>query len=307
MMPADQREPEPPRILHGDCRERLRELPDDSIDALVSDPPSGIGFLGMAWDGDHGGRDAWIGWLTEILIECRRVLKPGAQMLLWALPRTSHWTATALEDAGFEIRDVISHVTGTGFPHARNLDGRATGLKPASEHWILARRPLREKNVSLNLEAWQTGALNIDACRVNGRYPSNFLLSIEEGRPYAPYFYCAKATKQEKNEGLDDFPWVRAPSVNARLEKRASQTRNPHPTVKPLRLMRYLCRLITPPGGTVLDVFCGSGSTGVAALQEGLSFVGIEQDAAYVEIARARWIYAQEHPDLQNRLFADLG
>jgi DNA modification methylase len=262
----------------GDCPGLL----DGCVSRATSDNEQSVKFL----------RGAPPRGLTEILIECRRVLKPGAFALLWAIPRTSHWTATALEDAGFEIRDVISHVFGTGFPHGNNL-------KPASEHWILVRNPLRAPNVSQNLDQYGTGALNIDLCRVNERYPANFLLSIDQDQHYARYFYCPKPSKEEKTQGLDNLPLVPSVSVNDRIEKRQTLTRNPHPTVKPVKLMRYLCRLITPPGGTILDPFCGSGTTGVAgvaALLEGFPFLGIEREREYFEVALARLARTHQHP-----------
>lgn len=108
------------QLIHGECLEKLKELASNSVDSLVTDPPAGISFMGKDWDGDKGGRDAWIAWMTEVMGECLRVLKPGAHALVWAIPRTSHWTTTALENAGFEIRDVVTHLFGTGFP--KSLD-----------------------------------------------------------------------------------------------------------------------------------------------------------------------------------------
>ncbi|MGL4898614.1 MAG: DNA methyltransferase, partial [Shewanella sp.] len=108
-------------IKHGDCLGELRLLGADSVDALVTDPPAGISFMGKEWDSHKGGRDQWIAWLTEVMRECMRVLKPGAHGLVWAIPRTSHWTATALENAGFEVRDVITHHFGSGFPKSLDI------------------------------------------------------------------------------------------------------------------------------------------------------------------------------------------
>jgi len=588
-------------LLHGDCLERLSEMQTASLDSLVTDPPAGIAFMGKAWDSDKGGRAQWIAWMTEVMRECLRVLKPGAHGLVWALPRTSHWTATALEDAGFEVRDVVTHLFGTGFPKsldvskaidraagaervvvglkkyadgatymggeksgrfgmmsegqargpslettpatdaAKQWQGFGTALKPAveiwllvakpfttvpldatishanqllrdfvcqmlhvkfadqcstsnlrdlgagcdfaqwiavvltspqsgdssdetdmfrlpamaetilsiaalwngilsvafcrqstfttetetalttelktlsylispitqacttrgetnqsgemsaaivvrrflesvlaklsafpgisvpesvstpaessvlplppwqkyesainkvasSEHYILIRSPLGEKTVAANVLKHGTGGINIDGCRIGttealgrmnnvpstfnhanatpyvdnsrglGRFPSNLILDeeaaalldeqsgilksgelkgyvsgggsksghlagkkarlIEKSTKYSGgasrYFYCAKASKADK--GAD----------------------NVHPTVKSTALMRYLLRLVTPPGGTVLDPFMGSGSTGVAAKAEGFGFIGIEQDAEYLAIAARR-------------------
>ncbi len=151
-----------------DALEGLRGLPAASVDAIVTDPPSGIGFMGQAWDKDKGGRDQWVAWLRDILRESLRVVKPGAFAAVWALPRTSHWTMTAVEDAGFDIRDVLTHHFGSGFPKSRNLgSGIGTALKPATEDWILARAPL-DGTTTANQEQHGTGGLNIDACRVKG-------------------------------------------------------------------------------------------------------------------------------------------
>lgn len=206
------------RLMHGDCLEQLKTLADNSVDSLVTDPPAGIAFMGKEWDKDKGGRKEWVSWMTGVMSEALRVMKPGAHGLVWALPRTSHWTATALEDAGFEVRDVITHLFGSGFPKSldvskaidkaagaerevvgenpnhrgesqtRNMytkalgqdgsvtapatddvkkwQGWGTALKPASEHWILVRKPCSEKTVAANVIKWGTGALNIDASRI---------------------------------------------------------------------------------------------------------------------------------------------
>ena len=112
-------------LIQGDCLEQLKTLPDCSVDSLVTDPPAGISFMGKDWDGDKGGRKQWIAWMTEVMSECMRVLKPGAHGLVWALPRTSHWTATALEDAGFRVKDSILHCFGSGFPKSTNVKKQA--------------------------------------------------------------------------------------------------------------------------------------------------------------------------------------
>jgi hypothetical protein len=112
----------PDFTLHrGDCVEGMKTLPDASVDAVVCDPPAGIAFMGKSWDEDKGGRAGWVGWLTEVMREAIRVLKPGGHALVWALPRTSHWTAWALEDAGFEVRDAVLHCFGTGFPKSQDI------------------------------------------------------------------------------------------------------------------------------------------------------------------------------------------
>lgn len=120
----------------GDCAEVLRTLPDNSVDTIVTDPPGGIGFMNATWDGDRGGREKWVAWLAGILGECRRVLKPGGYAAVWALPRTSHWTATAIEDAGFLIRDRVHHIFGTGFPKAANV-GKLIDKKLGAERPVV--------------------------------------------------------------------------------------------------------------------------------------------------------------------------
>lgn len=345
-------------IHNGECLAVMRAFESDNFDSLVTDPPAGISFMGKDWDTGA----SFIPKMTEIYKECLRVLKPGAHGLVWALPRTSHWTATALEQAGFEIRDVVTHLFGTGFPKsldiskaidkaagagvkpqgglcegglaesdkmlpvtapatdaAKQWQGWGTALKPASEHWILIRKPLSEKTVAANVLKHGTGGINIDGCRIgtestrvggshSGRFPSNLILGEEaaamldeqsghlhgagnkrdklkpspggfggqitgtknpnyhndNGGGASRFFYCAKASKSDRGTG------------------------NNHPTVKSTKLMSYLIRLVTPPGGIVLDPFCGSGSTGVAAKAENLKFVGIEQNAEYVKVAERR-------------------
>lgn len=210
------------KLYSGDCLEVLKTLVDNSVDSVVTDPPAGISFMGKEWDHHKGGRNEWVKWMSDVMSECLRVLKPGGHALVWAIPRTSHWTATALEDAGFEIRDVICHLFGSGFPKsldiskaidkaagaeridagpspfadkgrtktrnsfgggeltasanerltiaatpaAKQWSGWGTALKPASEHWILVRKPCSEKTVAANVLRWGTGGLNIDASRI---------------------------------------------------------------------------------------------------------------------------------------------
>lgn len=146
-------------LFHGDAGDLGEVLLPETVDAIVTDPPAGIGFMGKSWDSDKGGRDSWITWLATTLAPAFSALKPGGHALVWALPRTSHWTAMALEDAGFEIRDVGVHLFGTGFPKSPGI------LKPASEHWILARKPFRG-TVAANVANHGTGAIFTDACRI---------------------------------------------------------------------------------------------------------------------------------------------
>jgi DNA modification methylase len=325
-------------IFLGDALEILCELPDGAIDAVVTDPPAGISFLGMRWDtfrpsrsGPRGRRDRlaarrnFVEFMTEVMGECRRVLKPGAHMLTWAIPRTSHWMATAVEDAGFEIRDVITHHYGSGFPKGRLLaepwPGWSTTLKPASEHWILSRKPLAEKYLDDNLLHHGVGAINVEGCRIHdqdglARWPANLLLthdprcrssrcvrdcpvaeldrqSARAHRPGASrFFYVSKPTTEERNLGIP-LAQPLGPRSRELFRPNLSSPGNNHPTVKSVALMAHLCRLITPPGGIVLDPFMGSGTTGVAALRENMLFVATERDSGYVQIAGHRLQHAE--------------
>jgi DNA modification methylase len=372
------------RFFHGDCLEKMRELGDGTIDSIVTDPPYGLSFMGKGWDHGVPGSEFWV--------EALRVAKPGTHLLAFGGTRTYHRLAVAIEDAGWEIRDCVMWVYGSGFPKSHNVSkgidkasdfngevigtekidigiqggsmhtgrktnvverkirkpspnaskwgGWGTALKPAYEPIIVARKPLTS-TVAENVLRHGTGAINVDGCRVGseerynlaagnkangnslnmsrvgmpqdaegqavfGRWPANLIHdgsdevvglfpsphgagSLRQNQrdttgeakgmfqahgagghrfgdsgSAARFFYCAKASKADRDEG------------------------NGHPTVKPTDLMRYLCRLVTPPEGIVLDPFMGSGSTGKAAMLEGFDFVGIEKEADYIKIAEAR-------------------
>jgi site-specific DNA-methyltransferase (adenine-specific) len=374
-------------LLQGDCLQTMKTLADNSVDSIVSDPPYGISFMAKKWDYDVPSVEVWK--------EAMRVLKPGGHALIACGTRTQHRMVVNIEDAGFEIRDVVSWIYGSGFPKSLNIskaidksagaervrtgnftarhggkadnkvmnkfssdqydpvtgkmfettpateaakqwDGWGTALKPACEFFTLCRKPLSEKTIAANVLKWGTGGINIDGCRVEGqkpsvpqpsgntgdiygfkngkgrsgemsdntqgRFPANLIHDGSQevlelfpetkargnkgesgggGGMYghgeckndfgagdkgsaARFFYCPKASKKDRNEG------------------------NNHPTVKPTALMAYLCRLITPTGGVVLDPYMGSGSTGKAAVREGFSFVGCELDKDYFDIATAR-------------------
>lgn len=402
------------KIICGDCLIELKNLSDNSIDACITDPPYELGFMGKEWD------KTGIAYRKDLWQEVLRVLKPGGHLLSFGGSRTYHRMACAIEDAGFEIRDQIMWVYGSGFPKSLNIgkatdklrgnkrkivgnktcvdfkkvkdgdksfyenawsdpeyieinvtkgnsewEGWGTGLKPAHEPIVLARKPLSEKSVVENLSKWGVGGLSIDNCRVaveskttteQGRHPANFvhdgsqevvdlfpgnkgaLAPVRSGQKgfggviYGKYatagddgktfygdglgsasrfFYCAKASKSERNAGLTGFKEKVGKIVHNRKCKicrhqevsgRPCKCENPdwevidtvrtaqnfHPTVKPLALMRYLCRLITPDSGTVLDPFTGSGSTGIAAKKEGFNFIGVELNQEYVNIAKKR-------------------
>jgi site-specific DNA-methyltransferase (adenine-specific) len=334
--------------LHlGDCLEVLATLPDNSVDSIVTDPPYGLSFMGKKWDYDVPSVAIWE--------QCLRVVKPGGHLLAFAGTRTQHRMACRIEDAGFEIRDMIAWVYGSGFPksldvskaidkasgferevvanqhraatgrghqgqggyaygetfnitapatpEAQQWSGWGTALKPALEPITMARKPF-SSTVAANVIQYGTGAINVDGCRVGtetrlnqsagnknlehrttvtpvsshnetdgrecvGRWPANIIhdgsneaaLSLKSG---ARFFYTAKAGKVDR------------------------ESENNHPTVKPTMLMAYLCRLITQPGGTILDPFMGSGSTGKAATINGFRFIGIERDPEYHKISEAR-------------------
>ena len=355
-------------LHHGDCLDVLKTMPDCSVDSVVTDPPYGLSFMGKRWDYDVPAIEIWA--------ECLRVLKPGGHLLAFAGTRTQHRMAVRIEDAGFEIRDMISWVYSQGFPKsldvskaidraagaerevvgqakrtgkeagtygamtgdnlltapstdaARQWQGWGTALKPALETVTVARKPLIG-TVAENVLAHGTGGLNVDGCRVGdeallaitagqakigtfqrdvmvtperiGRFPANLIHDGSEDvtdllGEAARFFYCAKASKRDRDEGLEGFNDVKGHSNYGSIQEYSSNParRNHHPTVKPTDLMRYLCRLVTPPGGIVLDPFTGSGSTGKAAILEGFQFVGIERESEYIEIARARIEHAQE-------------
>jgi site-specific DNA-methyltransferase (adenine-specific) len=455
------------KLLLGDCLDKLKELEDNSVDSIVTDPPYGLsaapnsgksskgGFMGKQWDYDVPSVEIWE--------ECLRVLKPGGHLLAFAGSRTYHRMAVRIEDAGFEIRDMISWLYGSGFPKSmdiskqfdkragverevvgkrtdafgdvtesetgdgRNLWGKAsttevdvysteavtdlakewsgwgTALKPAHEPVVMARKPLSEGTVVDNVQKWRTGGINIDESRVGnepleyrttsykegngrfagqgqenittghktveGRFPANIIIDEEVGKlldeqsgiskstggkgekskgslgdmVYGKYknethaanagglgdiggasrfFYCPKVSKSERNEGLGAFPDLQGNVVansSGRPYKLYCQTcgkrqgickcepsnfgyenpnttKNIHPTVKPVDLMLYLIRLVTPKGGTTLDPFMGSGSTGKAAVRGGFGFIGIEREGEYYEIAEARINYEADKP-----------
>ena len=369
----------------------MKAMPENSVDSIVTDPPYELGFMGKSWD------SSGIAFNIEVWQEALRVLKPGGHLIAFSGSRTYHRMAVAIEDAGFEIRDQIMWVYGSGFPKSMNIgkqlddwQGWGTALKPAHEPMVLARKPLIG-TVANNVLTYGTGGLNIDGSRVpsddgfekawdkpvstnisapngkfitegsqhtvdltgnrpvGGRFPANFIhdgsdevvalfpqsnggaapkkSNVPSGKFYeggwgnvaneeriefgsgsaARFFYCAKASKRDRNEGLDGFEAKFAPTMSDGIgrkehnEETATKKLNHHPTVKPTTLMQYLVRLVTPPNGTVLDPFMGSGSTGKAAILEGFDFIGIDQSAEYMAIAEARIEWAQS--TLESELF----
>jgi len=418
----------------GDCLEIMRGLADNSVDAVICDPPYELGFMGRKWD------RSGIAYNVEMWREVLRVAKPGTYLLAFGGTRTYHRMACAIEDAGWEIRDCLMWLYGSGFPKSldiskaidkaagaeREVVGKAphgacnkqggtiysddnyewtrhyditiptspaaklwqgwgTALKPAYEPIILARKPL-DGNVASNVLKHGVGGINMDAGRIDyigsdspeqlrrvggipnsicyaqdkwtktqyirkmesghpqGRWPANVILDEEAGvlldrqsgeslsrgggglksavweestedkkkKDYGDFtgfsdfggasrfFYCAKASRSEREHGLAHLPAKAREDVTGREPDSAGQNnpragtraqgaiRNIHPTVKPLALMSYLCKLITPPAGVILDPFTGTGSTGCAAASLGFQFIGIEREQEYVDIAVAR-------------------
>ena len=306
-------------LLEGDALALLARLPHSSLDAVVTDPPYGIGFHGEAWDGVDIQRAAACegelpspgvalsAWTIKWARECLRVLKPGGHLLAFGSPRTFHRLTSGIEDAGMEIRDVVLWLHAQGAPKSPKLPGGlGTQLKPAYEPVLMARKPLAEATTQKNLDVWGTGALNVAAVHSGEFWPAPLVFShapsCSEGccAPKCPsdlldqmhpdlrpsrLCFCAKASKAEREAGCEALP-LRNDLLYSHPSPRLR--RNIHPTVKPLTLMRWLVRLAVPEGGTVLDPFSGSGSTGVAAVMEQRTFLGLEREGDYVDIACAR-------------------
>jgi len=422
-------------LLNGDCIEEMQKLIDDGVqvDSVVTDPPYHLtsivkrfgkegsapaqhgtdgayaraskGFMGKEWDGGD------IAFRPETWELALKLLKPGGHLLAFSASRNYHRMAVAIEDAGFEIRDQMMWLYGSGFPKSQNVgDGWGSALKPAHEPIVMARKQLSEKNIKDNVLKHGTGAINIDGCRVEGndakypdtnpdfrdqgkkskeaigidklsfgqvsgakrktanrksrskdgvwtdnnsgmdneqnsfadadprgRFPANVmhdgsdvivnqfpnakgavsngdatvgetsngvinpmrrgnLTSYGDDGSAARFFYCPKTSKSERHSNLDDHETSVGVNGNKWTDqdyrkgdtKPTTERKNTHPTVKPVDLMRYLCRMVTPKGGTVLDPFMGSGSTGMAAKDEGFDFIGIEKEKEYFEICESR-------------------
>jgi DNA modification methylase len=362
------------KLTCGDCIEVMRGLPDNSVDAICTDPPYGLGFLNKQWDCAVPGDD--------FAREALRVLKPGGHLIAFAATRTVHRLAVALENAGMEIRDQISHLQWQGFPKsldvskaidqhhgaeravvgvrdpnecarsiysqgakkmqidnvpitapatadAKKWEGWGTALKPSQEPAILARKPL-EGTVAENVLKWGVGGLNIDGCRIgygdpawpgpggkdngtwgaiqgesigyNGTKPSLYqTVRHSLGRWPANIYYCPKASRSEREAGCDELPGKSGAAAVDRMAgtagvdnpragagRTAEHVKNHHPTVKPVALMKWLVRLVTPPHGVVLEPFAGSGTTVLAAEVEGVSCLAIEREPHYCDIVRAR-------------------
>ena len=262
------------------------------------------GFMGKEWDGGD------IAFDPEFWKECFRVLKPGGYLIAFSASRNYHRMACAIEDAGFEIRDQIMWLYGSGFPKSHNQgNGWGTALKPAHEPMVLARKPLSESTVKSNIELHGTGGINIEDCRVEGgRWPANVIHdgSDEVINAFPSANSGGSVSGQEPSEVTQDIYGKfaeRLPfesygdsgsaarffySAKTSTEEKNAAGDNTHPTVKPISLMEYLIKLVTPKGGTTLDPFMGSGSTGVAAENLGFKFIGIEREKEYYDISLKR-------------------
>jgi site-specific DNA-methyltransferase (adenine-specific) len=324
------------KVYCGNCLDVMAAIPDNSIDSIVTDPPYGLSFMGKKWDYDVPSEAIWR--------ECLRVLKPGGHLLAFAGTRTQHRMAVRIEDAGFEIRDLIAWVYASGFPKSHNLKGDwqgwGTALKPALEPITVARKPLIG-TVAENVLAHGTGALNVDGCRIGtdggtagatagpsdgiygnglngersqpvaglGRWPANVILdesqaaeldrqsgvSTSQGGKHSG----SSGTRDEVGGYGYDRQEIDRPTDTGGASRffytaKADSSERPrvngiaHPTVKPLDLMRYLVRLVTPPGGVVLEPFAGSGTTLEAAVIEGFRAIGIERETDYLPLITQR-------------------
>ena len=377
-------------LYNDDCLKRIISFGENSIDSIITDPPYELNFMGKGWD------NAGVSFNKGTWEKCLKVLKPGGYLLAFGGSRTYHRIACAIEDAGFEIRDTIMWLYGSGFPKSMNIglaidkkngvesevvgerkqsgakfkltqelidnggfndpnrtsfaikkasnewDGWGTALKPSFEPIIMARKPFKGSCVD-NVLKYGVGGLNVDECRVpfngdkwvaqksgrssrayqseetttagglciandNGRFPANTILDSQDGEEWRRYFYCAKASKKDRDEGLEEFEEKTSGQLTERKEGSAGITaytgsrgvkKNTHPTVKPTTLMQYLIRLVSPKGATILDPFMGSGSTGKAVMYENkernanYKFIGIEKDEEYCKISEARIKRAQ--------------
>jgi DNA modification methylase len=302
------------RLIEGDSLLTLAKLSDGCADSVVADPPYGLHLGGEAWDRFGGGGlaapEAFERWTARWAAECARLLKPGGHLLAFGAPRTFHRLVSGVEDAGLQVRDQLLWLYAQGLPKSARLPGGlGTTLKPAYEPIVLARKPLGLRTID-NARRYGTGALNIDATRIGeGRYwPAHLTLSHAQGcrdgscmsdcpagmidaarTDLAPsrLFFCSKASRSEREAGCEQLP-LRPVQLYTGKRHPPRLVRNLHPTVKPVGLMRWLVRLVTPPGGVVLDPFAGSGSTGIAAVMENRSFLGLEREPGYIDVACAR-------------------
>ncbi len=293
-------------IINGDCLQEMAKMEPNSIDFIVTDPPYGLYFMGKKWDGETPSLEYWQSAL--------RVAKPGAMLAAFGGSRTHHRLMCAIEDAGWEIRDVIMWLYGSGFPKSHNkfgLEGYGTALKPAYEPIIIAMKPL-DGTYAQNAEKWGIAGINIDESRIEcltgGRWPSNLILDEEAGKildeqsgilksgkvkptEAAPFggIYEHGRTKRNTNHFNASSGGASRFFYCAKASSKERGQANNHPTVKPIALMKYIIKLLAPPGNPILlDPFAGSGSTLLAAKELGISAIGIEKETEYSEIAQKR-------------------
>ena len=275
-------------ILCGDNVQLLRELDENSIDVCITDPPYGMEIAGVGWDKDVPPAETW----SEVL----RVLKPGAWCLSFCSPELYHRMATKMEDGGFVIRDMVMWIITTKM-------AKQNKLKPAHEPVAVAQKPISESTIKANIERWGTGTINIEGNRVpwEGKPPTGWVSGGAKRRAFGSD--VAKSTEQETQRvdanpngrypsnvvGLFDEPAHQKYFYAPRVSRKERGEYNTHPTPKPIDLMRWLVSVYTPQGeSTVLDPFCGSGSTGIAAIQENYSFIGMDKSVEYCDIANQR-------------------
>ncbi len=283
--------------------------------------------MGIPWDSNKGGREIWIKWLTEILVELLRVLKPGGHMIIWTYSRTSHWTRTAIDDAGFEYVQTFIHIFATGKSHGHvvkslarpDFNGFSTTVKTSCEEWVLARKPL-EGTVEANLEKWGVGALNVNACRVEGEpgqeprmlgtilhdgsdevvrcfpaAPGQQAKLRADGAPMGNKVYgkmkhgnVAKPPRFDIDPLASRFFYCTKASRKDKNEGLSEEEFNTHLTCKSVHLMCAFVRLVTPRRGIILDPFAGLSSTGKAALLEGFLFIGCDISPEHIRISEKR-------------------
>tara|TARA_R110002110_G_C13429464_1_gene715147 strand:+ start:767 stop:1609 length:843 start_codon:yes stop_codon:yes gene_type:complete len=268
----------------GSCLDVLAEYDDNTFDSCITDPPYGMGM--EAWDHTVPGKEFWE--------EVNRVLKPGAFCLSFCSPHLYHRLACSIEDATFDIKDQIMWMITTKMP----LKNR---LKQVHEPIAVAQKPL-EGTLKSNFEKWGVGLIDTQSTRVpwDGKPPTGWVKGGHQRRTFGK---DGKTTGTQKEFGKEDAnPKGRYPSniigttlpehqkyfYAPRVTRKERGEYNNHPTPKPVALMQYLIKIYTPEGGTVLDPFCGSGSTGIAAMLEERNFLGIDLDSDYIDISRQR-------------------
>lgn len=397
------------QLLHGDCLHKLKDLPDNSVSSVVCDPPYGLSFMNKKWDYDVPSTEIWMECLRVLKPGGHLLAFAGSRtyhrmavriedagfeirdQIMWlyasGFPKShnigkavdkllgNEREVVGVDSSGSKRNCMVTDFAGGEYDLTKGQsewEGWGTALKPAHEPIVVARKPLSENTVALNVLKWGTGGINIDGSRVGtdggtkrshqgeypknedgsedrsdnwcrsghdvvelneGRWPANIILDEEAGKVLdeqsgiskstasewknnfgifhkdgrqekemegtkkggaSRYFYCAKASKKDRDEGLDIFEGKFAPTMGDGIGMKehnpetATPKKNAHPTVKPTALMEYLIKLVTPVGATVLDPFMGSGSTGKAAVRNGFDFIGIEREEEYLNIAKAR-------------------